>query len=82
MITTKVSRWGHSLGIRLPKNIAEEAGLNLETLLEIQSLEGGKILLSRTSPKEETLDELLSRVTPENIHHEIDFGPARGHEVW
>ena len=27
-----------------------------------------------------TLDELISRITPENLHPEIDWGPAVGKE--
>lgn len=28
------------------------------------------------------LDDLLARVTPENIHEETDTGPAVGLEIW
>lgn len=28
------------------------------------------------------LDELLSQITPENVHGEIDFGGPVGREVW
>jgi hypothetical protein len=33
-------------------------------------------------PTKESLDELLSRVTDENRHPEVDFGPPVGKEVW
>ena len=29
-----------------------------------------------------TLEALLKRVTPQNLHHEVDTGPAVGGEVW
>jgi antitoxin MazE len=29
-----------------------------------------------------SLEELLGGITPENIHAEIDWGPAIGNEVW
>jgi len=29
-----------------------------------------------------TLDELLEQVTEENIHPEVDTGPAVGNEMW
>ena len=29
-----------------------------------------------------SLEELLAGITQENIHREIDFGPAVGKEVW
>jgi hypothetical protein len=28
------------------------------------------------------LDELLAGVTPENVHHEFDWGRAQGKEAW
>jgi antitoxin component of MazEF toxin-antitoxin module len=28
------------------------------------------------------LDELLARITPSNLHKEIDWGPAVGNELW
>ena len=29
-----------------------------------------------------SLEALLARVTPENVHAEIDVGPAIGREAW
>lgn len=29
-----------------------------------------------------TLDELIARITPENIHPEMDWGPDVGKERW
>jgi hypothetical protein len=34
------------------------------------------------NPRKESLDDLLSRVTDENRHPEVDFGPPVGKEVW
>ena len=38
----------------------------------------------RTAMRRKTHDlaDLLSRVTPENLHAEQDFGEPRGHEMW
>jgi antitoxin component of MazEF toxin-antitoxin module len=38
--------------------------------------------LSRKAKRRASLDELVSRITPENRHEEIDFGPPVGREVW
>ena len=32
--------------------------------------------------KKYTLAEMLSRVTPENLHSEVDLGPPAGREEW
>jgi hypothetical protein len=37
---------------------------------------------ARECSQTETLDELLARVTDENRHGEINFGPPVGKEVW
>ena len=33
-------------------------------------------------PDVPSLEELVIRITPENRHEEIDFGPPVGKEVW
>jgi antitoxin MazE len=78
---TRVQRWGNSLAIRIPKAVAAEVGLIDKAAVQLQVIEG-KIILERTQSPEETLDQLLARVTPENRHAEIRTGPARGGEAW
>jgi len=39
-----------------------------------------KIIVSKSSVP--TLDEMLSQVTDDNKHEEIDFGSSVGEEVW
>jgi antitoxin MazE len=45
-------------------------------------LHDGKLLVTPLSQPAITLEELLKRVTPQNLHHEVDMGPAVGGEVW
>lgn len=33
-------------------------------------------------PRAESLDDLLAKVTPENLHGEVETGAAQGDEVW
>jgi hypothetical protein len=33
-------------------------------------------------PREDDLDELIRRITPENIHDAVDWGAPLGKEVW
>ncbi len=40
----------------------------------------GRLLVVPVEDQEETLDEMLARITPENIHPEVDFGPPVGKE--
>ncbi|MDQ0415880.1 antitoxin MazE [Croceifilum oryzae] len=78
-VTTLVSKWGNSLAIRIPNHVAEmlsiENGSEMEMVVEGQEI---KLIPMKQRP---TLEELLAKVTPENRHHEVDFGEAEGAEL-
>lgn len=76
---SKVSRWGNSLALRIPKRFAEEANLSCDSKVDI-SIEAGALVIR--SVRKYTLEELLDGTTPESLHDEIDYGPAVGAEVW
>ncbi len=78
---TKVQKWGNSLAVRIPKPFAEEVGLEADTAVEV-SLEEGRLVVARSATISVSLKELLEGVTPENLHQEIDTGPAVGDEAW
>ncbi len=76
-----VQKWGNSLALRIPKSFAAEAGLEKESAVEI-SLEGGKVVVTPVVIPNFTLEKLVAGITRENIHHEIETGPASGNEIW
>ena len=78
---TRIQKWGNSLALRIPKSFAAETHLEQGTLVEM-SLHDGKLLVTPVPQSAITLEELLKHVTPQNLHHEIDTGPAVGGEVW
>jgi len=74
-----VSRWGNSLAIRVPRGIAEDAGIVEGAAVDVR-VEDGKIVAEPLARP--TLDALLAAVTPENLHSaQLDDSPAGG-EVW
>jgi antitoxin MazE len=75
----RIQKWGNSLALRIPKTFASEAGLEADSPVEI-SVEEGRLVIAPVKPI--TLDELLARVTKENLHGEIQTGPAVGKEAW
>ncbi len=75
---TALDRWGNSLGVRLPKAIAESAGLREGDRVEI-SFEDSAVVIRPAKPHY-TLEELVAGITPENLHPETDWGPAVGRE--
>ncbi|MCX5995891.1 MAG: AbrB/MazE/SpoVT family DNA-binding domain-containing protein [Chloroflexi bacterium] len=78
---TRVQKWGNSLALRIPKSFANEVGLQRETSVEI-SLADGKLVITPVTKPKLTLKQLLAKVTKENLHHEVDTGPATGNETW
>jgi antitoxin MazE len=79
---TQVKKWGNSLALRIPKTFAEEIAIAANTAVEISIVEGNLIVTPLSKPETYTLDNLLSQITPENLHHEVDTGDAIGNEVW
>lgn len=41
----KICRWGNSLGLRLPKEIATSAGLRAGALVKVRLLDNGSIIV-------------------------------------
>jgi antitoxin MazE len=78
---TRIQKWGNSLAVRIPKALAEGAHLEQDSLVEL-TLENGRLTLHPIPPPAFTLEELLAQVTEENLHGEVDMGPAVGKEVW
>ena len=76
-----IQKWGNSLALRIPKSFASEVGLKSDSPVDI-STEDGKLVIAPVTKPQLTLEQLLTKVTAENIHHEIEAGPATGNEAW
>jgi antitoxin MazE len=75
-----IKKWGNSYAIRIPKAIFDDASLENDSELDI-SISNGKIILNPVPIRIITLESLVSGITEENKHHEVDTGPAIGNEV-
>ncbi|NOS68120.1 MAG: AbrB/MazE/SpoVT family DNA-binding domain-containing protein [Candidatus Peribacteraceae bacterium] len=73
----RLTKWGNSLGIRLPKVFAVQMGLRMGEEVDLELRKNALVV----SPVD-TLDALLERITPENVHAEIDTGKPVGKEIW
>ena len=80
MMQTRIQKWGNSLAIRIPKPFALEFGLEQNSLVVV-SVSEGKLVLEPVKPSY-SLAELLAQVTKDNLHQEIETGPAAGNEAW
>ncbi len=78
---TRIQKWGNSLALRIPKSFAQEIGLDQDATVNV-SLEDGRLVVVPVAEPPLTLEQLLEQITEDNIHHEIDTGPAVGEEAW
>ena len=79
MTRIQISKWGNSLGLRVPKDIAARAGLTEGARVDIEATEDGRVVISRAR-RRFTLQELLAGMTPEREHRLEDDAP-RGDEI-
>lgn len=77
----RVTKWGNDLALRIPKSLANQLGLELNSLVRM-SLRGDALAIAPVSPPRLKLDDLLDQVTAQNLHGEVDAGPAVGREAW
>lgn len=75
---SQVTKWGNSLGVRIPRLLAQEVGLAEGTPVIFEVSEDAIVI----RPKRFSLEALLAQVTPENLHGEVATGRPVGHEVW
>ncbi len=75
---THLSKWGHSLAVRIPRALAEQIGVKEGSPIEIIA-GSDSIVLSKPGY---TLDGLLAEVRPGNLHGETDTGRPVGREEW
>jgi antitoxin MazE len=78
-------KWGNSLALRVPKAFADEIGASDGKAAEM-SVSDGRLVIEVARPQRRrrrySLDKLVSGITPDNRHEEIDWEPSVGNEVW
>lgn len=76
----RISRWGNSLGIRIPKSALEKVRFREGDDVDIVAADDDSLVLRRAVPRP-SLDELVAAITPENRHDDAFPEPA-GNERW
>ena len=77
---SRMSKWGNSLAVRVPKAILTELDLQDGTEVRIQVADGSIIITPVSNNYH--LDDLVRGITAENRHTETDWGEPKGSEVW
>ncbi|OAN45215.1 AbrB/MazE/SpoVT family DNA-binding domain-containing protein [Magnetospirillum moscoviense] len=75
----QVARWGNSLGIRIPKDVACRAGLTEGAKVEIEAV-GTQVVISLARPRYQ-LGDLLTGMTPSSMRDAFDWGDDVGRET-
>jgi antitoxin MazE len=78
---TKIQKWGNSLGLRIPKSFAKQAGVEAGSDVDL-SIEGSDLVVRSLRRPRYRLQGLLRGVTAKNLHKEVDTGAPVGREAW
>jgi antitoxin MazE len=64
-VQLRISRWGNSLGLRVPRDVAARAGLKEGARVEIEGYSDGRIVVT-PSKRRFTIEELVEGMKPES----------------
>jgi antitoxin MazE len=78
---TRIKKWDDSLALRIPQVLADEAGLDQDSPVEL-TLEAGRLIITLIPDNKPRLEDLLAGVTPGNIHREVNMGDPMGDVAW
>ena len=78
-MTATIRKWGNSLALRIPQAVAKQIHVQEgdPVILKV----GASGLTVKAAPKRLKLDDLLDKVTPENLHPASEWGADVGREV-
>lgn len=84
MSIVTVGRWGKSLAVRLPSDLAGRLALSDGAKVEIEGRDGELVIRKAKTPL--TIEEMFKGKTPEEWRaiyreHVVDWGPDVGREV-
>jgi antitoxin MazE len=74
-----IQKWGNSLGVRIPKVMADD--LKLQNGSEVELFEDSDKIIIQPRRKAK-LDDLLSAINEDNLHGEVSSGDPAGREIW
>jgi antitoxin MazE len=80
-VTTELAKWGNSLAVRIPRAVAERAGVAEGDRVSLEVSPSGDVVIRRARPRY-SLDDLVGQITARNRHGATDWGGPRGRESW
>jgi antitoxin MazE len=81
LMQAKVKAWGNSQGIRIPKEVLQEAAVSVDDVLDVKVSNGMIMLVKpfRHRTLEERADEYGGQL---HLDGEFDWGEPVGREIW
>ena len=77
---TKIKKWGNSLALRIPKALAEDSHLYIGSTVDV-SVQNDSLVVKSIDEKY-TLENLVSKISKENVHNEVETYKSMGKEIW
>lgn len=81
MMRTRIQKWGNSLAVRIPKAFAQEVGVNEDAEVEL-TVVNRELVVTPLIERVYYLEDLLAGIRKNQLHKEIERGPAVGREAW
>jgi antitoxin MazE len=82
-MVTKIQKWGNSQGLRLTRQILEDACISVGDDVELAVREGMIVIVPiRRIRGRQSLKELVARIPKNYKPEETDWGKPVGNEVW
>ena len=81
-MTTTIQKWGNSQGVRIPKIILDSVNWSENEQIVI-NVEDGKLVMEKAKEhKRKNIKELFEGYKGDYEPIEIDWGEAKGEEIW
>jgi antitoxin MazE len=77
----KISRWGNSVAVRIPKEVLEQAGLREGQSVDFSTRDGVVEVRKRSQSIEELFAEYEEKYGPLEPPEMVDWGPDVGTEI-
>ena len=79
---TTIQKWGNSLAVRLPKELARKLKLQAGSAVLVAEDNKRHIVIKHTPQKRVSLADLISQINRDNLHNGVEWGMPQGKEAW
>lgn len=77
-----IQQWGDTLALRIPKALAKQTSVKNGSTVDVTVENGRMVIQAVRRQRKYSLQELVTKITPENRHPATDWGPPVGKEAW